>query len=97
MTFRKREPKPLFPLGQIAITPAALDVLAEAGVHFDELIARYVAGDWGDVSEEDATRNQDAIGCCWVIHSVYGTGSEEVWVITEADRSVTTVMLKDEY
>lgn len=98
MAFRKREKKHLFPLGQVVATPAALEVLRQCnGVSITELVERHVTGDWGNVSEDDAAGNDDAVKYGERIHSVYCYGGQDLWVITEADRSVTTLLLPEDY
>lgn len=86
----------LFPLGTLAITPAALDALAPAIA--SDLFARHAAGDWGDLSAEDRRENEYSIPRHLRIFSAYNVGEgQRVFVITEADRSVTTILLAEEY
>lgn len=85
-----------FSLGQLVATPGALGVLT----HDDILAAlsRHVRGDWGDCCPADAAENDFALGKYLRIFSVYhSAGGTKFWVITEADRSVTTVLLPEEY
>ena len=88
-----------FPLGQILATPGALALLEGSNVSPMDLIARHVVGDWGAVCAEDARANIEALATgsrllsCYFIHS----NAEKVWLITEADRSATTILLPDEY
>jgi hypothetical protein len=91
-------PKPLFDLGQLVGTPGALQGLQEAEQHPFELLARHVTGDWGDLDDEDKRENELSIERGFRILSAYrlNTGVK-VWVITEWDRSVTTILLPDEY
>lgn len=90
--------KPLFKLGQVVATPGALAALEEAGQAPWELLARHVQGDWGDVGQEDAQANDRSVEDGSRILSAYklNTG-EKIWVITEADRSSTCILLPDEY
>lgn len=86
----------LFPLGRIFATPGALAVLGPE----DILLAlhRHAAGDWGDVGEEDKKANQAALKDGARLLSAYvSRAGVSFWVITEADRSVTTVLLPGEY
>ncbi len=86
----------LFPLGAVVATPAALEALApeEAPV----LLARHRSGDWGDVPPEDARENELGVREGFRIVSSYEAASgARVWVITEADRSATTILLPEEY
>jgi hypothetical protein len=91
--------KPLFPLGQIVATPNALALLTKTGVTPLSLIHRHVIGDFGDVCDEDKRANLQALKDETRIFSGYLIGSEgdKIWVITEADRSVTTLLLPEDY
>ena len=91
--------KPKFSLGKVVATPGALETLEAASVNLWELLARHSRGDWGDVCEEDAALNDQAVIEGSRILSVYTlpkTG-ERVWIISEADRSSTCALLPDEY
>ena len=79
-------------------TPGALRALDAAGVAALAYIARHQCGDWGDVDAEDARANDQALVNGTRLFSVYTlpTGVR-VWVITEWDRSATTLLLPDEY
>lgn len=90
--------QPLFRLGQIVGTPGALDALAAAEQQPLELLARHVTGDWGEVPEEDKEANDKAVEQGFRILSAYQlrTGVK-VWLITEWDRSVTTILKPSEY
>ncbi|MDH0795895.1 hypothetical protein N5C47_22635, partial [Stenotrophomonas maltophilia] len=87
----------LFQLGALVGTPAAMAVLGEAVGGFLSLVARHVTGDFGDVCAEDAEMNREAIKRGDRILSSYMVGEQTVWVITEADRSLTTVLLPSDY
>jgi hypothetical protein len=90
--------KPLFELGQIVATPGALDALQEAGQQPAEFISRHVVGDWGDLSEEDRNENQYSLGKGLRLLSCYHTAvGSKIWIITEANRSATTILLPEEY
>jgi len=89
--------KPLFPLGSIYATPGAIETLNESGQNVSELLRRHVSGDWGDLDSEDKQANDDALQCGARIFSAYGEGDKKLWVITEWDRSATTVLRPDEY
>ena len=91
-------PKPLFDLGQMVATPGALRALEEAEQHPIEFLARHVTGDWGDLCDEDKAENELSVDQGFRILSSYElqTG-DKVWVITEADRSATTILLPEEY
>jgi hypothetical protein len=86
----------LFSTGQLASTPGALNLLERHGITPFQLIARHIRGDWGAVSLDDATANNDAIQGGRILSS-YQVGDEIIWIITEWDRSVTTILLPSEY
>lgn len=86
-----------FPLGQLVATPGALDLLDRTGENAYELLQRHQGGDWGDVSPDDAIENEKStMNGCRIISS-YQLGDERIWIITEADRSFTTLLLPEEY
>lgn len=62
-----------------------------------QLLSRHVRGDWGDLTEEDKQENELSVREGFRILSAYGQGSQRLWVITKADRSVTTILLPEEY
>ena len=86
-----------FPLGQLVATPGALDLLDKMAVNAAELLQRHQSGDWGNVPPEDADANEYAVVNCLRILSSYQLGDERIWIITEADRSSTTLLLPEEY
>jgi hypothetical protein len=85
----------LFSTGQIVATPGALSALVEAGANPVTLLDRHQAGDWGEVPAEDAAENTYALLHGFRIMSSYRleTGTR-LWVLTEADRSLTTRLPK---
>lgn len=86
----------LFETGQIGATPAALEALGEEGIK--AAILRHIQGDWGDLCEEDAAENVRSLDINARILSKYQTpDGDSFYVITEADRSSTTVLLTHEY
>mgnify|MGYP000163561286 CR=1 FL=1 len=86
----------LFPLGSLVITRGALDVLHRPDV--DASLMRHRAGDWGDLCAEDVEANKAALAQGLRVLSVYHDRSgTKFWIITEADRSVTTILLPEEY
>ena len=89
----------LFPLGSIVATPGALALLKDAGVDPAELLQRHQRGDWGEVPDEDARENELSVGRGFRILSSYRVGNEgtRIWIITEADRSSTCLLLPEEY
>ena len=91
--------KPLFPLGQTVSTPGALEALKEEGSNGLEFLSRHVSGDWGDLCDDDRRENDLSVMEGFRILSAYRlprTGVK-LWIITEADRSATTVLLPDDY
>jgi hypothetical protein len=95
---QKTERKPLFDLGQLVATPGALAALEKTGQNAMEFLSRHVRGDWGDILEEDKKENQFSLEKGFRLMSSYRTTADDVvWVITEANRSHTTLLLPNEY
>jgi hypothetical protein len=89
---------PLFPLGQVVATPGALEALQSAGKDPQEYLQRHSQGDWGDLDPHDVQANQQALQDGDRLLSSYQvTDTLKVWIISEWDRSATTVMLPSEY
>jgi len=86
---------PVVDLGMVLVTPGVLRELDEAWVA--ELLARHQGGDWSDVGAEDRRLNDQALKNGARLFSAYDTEAGRVWIITEADRSATMVLLSDEY
>ena len=90
--------KKLFELGQVVATPGALKALDEAGQSPSEFLNRHATGDWGTINQADIGLNEFAIKEGARILSVYHTTEAvKLWVITEADRSATTILLPEDY
>ena len=89
---------PRFPLGQLVATPGAWQALAEAGQGAMPFVARHQAGDWGELDEHDVRENGYSLQHGFRLLSAYtlNTGVR-LWLITEADRSATTILLPQEY
>ena len=87
----------LFPLGDVVATPAALALLEQHQILPLLLLGRHLAGNWGDVPPDDAAANEAALRSGDRVLSSYHVGDARVWVITEADRSSTTLLLPSEY
>jgi hypothetical protein len=85
------------PLGRVVATPGALKLLLETGGHPCEYLARHATGDWGELCAFDRRQNQIALREGYRVFSSYDVPTGRVWVITEADRSVTTILLPEEY
>jgi hypothetical protein len=87
-----------FHLGHIAATPGVLSALEGDSSLAALLLTRHARGDWGDICPEDAALNNEALEGGGRIMSVYKLfAGATVWIITESDRSVTTLLLPDEY
>ena len=86
----------LVPLGQLFATPTAIIAVTEKEVQ--QALQRHVMGDWGELDEEDKKANDQALQTGERLLSAYRTANgTKFWIITEADRSVTTVLLPDDY
>ena len=85
-----------FPLGQIVITPNALDRLNPFDVC--ACLRRHVRGDWGELDPHDVQENELSLAEGFRLLSAYTDGhGTRFWIITEADRSATTVLLPEDY
>ena len=90
--------KPLFPLGQIVATPGALAALEKAGQRVEEFLALHATGEWGDLCAQDRVENQLGPERGFRLMSSYTTNAgDKIWMVTEADRSATTILLSEEY
>ena len=89
--------QPRFLIGQLLATPGAIALLDDAKVDALTLIRRHVVGDWGEVASDDAMANDEALLTGARVLSSYVVGGEKIWIITEADRRVTTLLLPSEY
>jgi hypothetical protein len=91
-------PNAKFALGRLVATPGSLKVLADGGQSPMDFVSRHLLGDWGTVCPEDWQLNDEALVDGSRIISAYQTlKGVAIWVITEADRSATTILLPDEY
>ena len=88
--------KPLFPLGSVYLTAgvAALELEPDKIVR---LLHRHQCGDWGDLDDEDKLANDRDLKCGERLLSRYDTEAGPLYVITERNRSMTTVFLRNEY
>lgn len=82
-------------LGQVLMTMGARDVLTDYQMR--TILKRHMSGDWGNVCLEDKKINDDALIYGGRLLSSYLIDGEKVWIITEADRASTTVLLPSEY
>ena len=95
----KATPKARFDMGQIVLTVGADITLAEIERHPVQLLARHVTGDWGNLVEQDKEENEKALNPDHPtrLFSAYNIEDARFYVITEWDRSYTTVLLPEEY
>lgn len=92
----KTETPKKFDLGQTVITRNALATLSQADIL--KALARHHRGDWGDVPESDREENELSLKEGFRLMSVYKSeAGETFWVITEADRSLTTILMPEDY
>jgi len=91
--------KALFSLGQVVATPGAMETLEALEVSPISLLDRHLSGDWSDMEEEDQRANRQAIKEGSRVLSSYKLPPKntKIWIITEADRSSTTILLPEEY
>lgn len=92
----KTERKRGFSLGQVVATPGALETIPPEDI--SKALARHRAGDWGEVGKADWAENELSLREGFRLLSAYRDGNGVTfWVITEADRSATTILLPEEY
>lgn len=96
-TQQTNQVKPLFALGQTVATRGALAAMQQAAISPLALLSRHQRGDWGNLDNEDKQANDQALTLGDRIFSAYQFEAVKFWVITEADRSATTVLLPEEY
>jgi hypothetical protein len=87
----------LFDLGRVLVTVGAKELLDLTGQDKDTLLKRHQSGDWGELTDADREANTRALRHGDRVFSVYRIQDEKVWIITEADRRSSTVLLPDEY
>ncbi|MGA8150749.1 MAG: hypothetical protein WB952_07360 [Terriglobales bacterium] len=87
---------PLFSSGRIVATPGALALLEKVQESPSEFLSRHLRGEWGDLCQDDKAENELSLKHGFRLLSSYRI-SDTLWIITEADRSVTTLLLPDEY
>lgn len=97
LTAPPRKPtRPRFPLGRILATPGVLDKVPDSERH--AALDRHAGGDWGELDAEDVQSNQNALANGGRLFSRYRSKAGVIfWIITEADRSTTTLLLPEEY
>lgn len=88
----------LFRPGQTVITPGALNAPAESGQQPGDFLVKHLQGDWGELGGADRAANQEALEQGLRLLSACRTSKgQKLWIITEADRSATTLLLPEEY
>jgi hypothetical protein len=87
-----------FPLGQVVATPGALAALQSTGQSPVLFLQRHAQGDWGELDQEDVQENEFSLTHGLRLLSAYSLADgTRIWIITEADRSATTILLPSEY
>jgi hypothetical protein len=89
---------PKFTIGHLVATPGAIRALADAEHVPQEFLDRHVSGDWGDLSDEDRQENEFSVKeDLRILSSYHLRDGTKIWIITEADRSSTCILLPEEY
>ena len=88
---------PLFLMGRVVATPPAIATMQEHGITALELLRRHVTGDWEEMNAEDAGLNRLSVTTGGRIFSAFVRDNVTIWVITEADRSSTCMLLPSCY
>lgn len=87
-----------FALGTIVITPGALVAFAQSEDRIEPFLLRHMRGDWGELDEHDRQENEFSLQKGYRLLSAYTlSDGTRIWIITEADRSATTILLPEEY
>ena len=104
ITHTATSPDRKFKLGQLVATPGAIAALTKSGDEISVYIQRHRCCDWGDVPPEDAKLNDEAVAHEGnpdqqgrVLSSYRTSAGDRIWLITEFDRTVTTMLLPEEY
>lgn len=89
---------PLFDLGQVVATPSAIDLLRSLALNPLLFLGKHISGDWGQIDDHDREANRQALRFGNRLLSNYQLNrNDRLWIITEADRSSTTLLLPSEY
>jgi hypothetical protein len=89
--------RPLFSLGRVVTTRGALDHFIKHGIHPMTYVFRHQRGDWGEVCPDDAHENELSVSNGYRVLSAYKVSGERIWIITEWNRSSTTLSFPREY
>lgn len=87
----------MFELGNVVATPASLTVLNDNGILPITLLLRHKSGEWSELTEDDIEANREAVKNGDTVFSKYTINGVKLYVITEWDRSSTTILLAEEY
>jgi hypothetical protein len=86
------------PLGRLLSTPGAINAIAKAGQDGSVFLERHRAGDWGDIDQEDwAANDRAAVDGSRILSAYTLPDGTKIWIISESNRSATTILLPDEY
>jgi hypothetical protein len=89
---------PKFPLGNVVATPGAIEAMNESGQTADFFLDQHAAGNWGTIDAEDWQSNDQALVEGTRLLSAYSTlKGVKIWIITEADRSSSCILLPQDY
>jgi hypothetical protein len=100
MKTKDKKLMPKFSLGKTVLTRGINEMIREDQPSADFLgicLMRHERGDWGEICEEDYEENERALKSGYRLMSVYPYKGEKIWIITEWDRSVTTILKPSEY
>ncbi|MDF1551969.1 MAG: hypothetical protein P1P84_02850 [Deferrisomatales bacterium] len=95
-----KQPDTYLHLGRVVATPGAVELVQDTKTDPAQLLLRHASGDWGELCDEDRAANRAALRHGLRVMSVYhlqGSSAQVVWIITEGDRSVTTLLLPEDY
>ena len=92
-----KEALPIFELGRVVASAAVAHFVDEFSLDVTPLLRRHHAGDWGEVGKDDWESNEAGLEHGGRLLSAYDLSGHRVWVITEADRSATTILFPDDY
>jgi hypothetical protein len=87
----------LFQLGKLMATPGAIAFCDQHCINMISLVRKHSRGEWGDMCAADKKANDEAVRNGTRIFSAYEFPQGKIWIITESNRSVTTVLLPEEY
>lgn len=86
----------LFSLGKVVITPGAFHAFKKAGEQLEPYLDRHASGDWSESDPDERLANVSALDRGLAIRSTYYTPAGKLWILTEADRSATTILMPEE-